>query len=183
MSALERARAFVDITDRLPADGVVDDPPWRHPDPPLTWADLREVVRLAEQTKAAAWEAVADDLEATLERFPLRGRHTRARWAVEWIRIAARRLHGADGQLDRTEHPPDYRPVAVDRHALSAADLAYLEEPKDAAPVQRVSSAIEAYLWARRERRRTGLGTVYPSLNEWREYRRRNPSTWRGLSS
>ena len=56
----------------------------------------------------------------------------------------------------------------LDRGALSCADLAYIEEPPEASPAQRVEAAIRAYLWALENTEAHALGTAYPSLNEYR---------------
>ena len=59
----------------------------------------------------------------------------------------------------------------LDRGALSCADLAYIEEPPEASPAQRVEAAIRAYLWALDNTEPHPLGTAYPSLNDYRAAR------------
>lgn len=59
----------------------------------------------------------------------------------------------------------------LDRHALTIADLAYLEEPPGSAPAQRTAAAIRAYLWSLDNTRPHPLGTAYPSLTEYRAAR------------
>jgi len=68
----------------------------------------------------------------------------------------------------------------LDRGALSLADLAYLEEPPGAPPVERVSAAIRAYLWAVANAHPWPPNpdlTAYPSLNEYRAARAADRST------
>lgn len=55
----------------------------------------------------------------------------------------------------------------LDRGALSCADLAYIEHP--GSPMERVTMAIRAYLWAQENTKPDPLGTMYPSLNQWRD--------------
>lgn len=56
---------------------------------------------------------------------------------------------------------------ALDRGALSSADLAYIGA--QGSPAERCAMAIRAYLWALDNTEPHPLGTAYPSLNQWRE--------------
>lgn len=55
----------------------------------------------------------------------------------------------------------------LSRGALSCADLAFIEHP--GSPMERVTMAIRAYLWAQENAKPHPLGTAYPSLNQWRD--------------
>ncbi len=66
----------------------------------------------------------------------------------------------------------NHQGFGLDRLALGAADVAFLDEPHGTSDMVRVEAAIAAYLWALENTTETPLGTAGPSLDQWRAHRR-----------